>query len=53
MWKKSGALAACFGERYEEVILPFRHAGILRGLQRASAEEERRRHDVELDADFA
>src|SRR6202012_2802617 len=37
----------------EKMVLPARHAGMGRRLQRAARQEERSRHDVELPAELA
>src|SRR6478609_10759198 len=43
-------VAGGFGETDEELVLPERHARMRCGPDRAAGQEERRRHDVELEA---
>src|SRR5205085_7664901 len=40
-------------EADEQTVLPARHPGMGRRLERAAREEERRRHDIELPAELA
>src|SRR6185369_1804192 len=48
-----GGVAGRTRQVNKQVILPGRHAGGRRRLERAPRQEERRRHDVELPAVFA
>src|SRR4051794_23394510 len=47
-----GSVVRRSAERDEQLILPLRHSGLRRRLQRASRDEKRRRHDVELPAEL-
>src|SRR4051794_27202629 len=48
-----GGIVGRAAERDEQPVLPARHAGMGRGLQRPARQEERGRHDVELPAELA
>src|SRR3954468_6684369 len=48
--EKVGGVGGALGETDEQPILPARHAGMRRRLQRAPRQEERGRHDVEVPA---
>src|SRR5215471_17037639 len=48
-----GGVVGRAAERDEQMLLPFRQSRMRRRLQRAPGHEKRRRHDVELPAEFA